>query len=69
MFVTKEKFHFSLICSCYCCLVEEGWALKVAWQFAIQKIVAYKSAVYEKSVFMLDVAHGSCVSTRMWNGW
>ena len=29
-FVTKEKHHFSLICSFYCCLVKEGGALKVA---------------------------------------
>ena len=28
--ITKEKFHFSLIRSFYCCLVKEGWALNVA---------------------------------------
>ena len=31
MFIVKEKLHFSLICIFYCCLVKEGWALKVAW--------------------------------------
>ena len=30
MFIAKEKLHFSLICSFYCCLVKGGWALKVA---------------------------------------
>ena len=29
-FITKEKLHFSLICSFYCCLMKKGWALKVA---------------------------------------
>ena len=29
-FITKEKLHFSLIYSFYCCLVKERWALKVA---------------------------------------
>ena len=26
----KAKIHFSLICSFYYCLANEGWALKVA---------------------------------------
>ena len=43
-FVTKEKFHFSLTCSFYYCLVKEGWALKVAWQLVIQGLFAYKGA-------------------------
>ena len=30
MFITNEKLHFSLICSCYYCLVKKDWALKVA---------------------------------------
>ena len=36
--VTKEKLHFSLICSFCCCLVKKCWALK----FAYQGLVAYK---------------------------
>ena len=28
--IAKEKLHFSLICSFYCCLVKRGWALEVA---------------------------------------
>ena len=47
-FITKEKPHFSLIYSFYCCLVKEGWALKVASQFAIQGLVAYKPVAYKK---------------------
>ena len=47
-YFTKEKLHFSLICSFCCCLVKNGWALKVAEQFAIRGLVAYKSVVYKK---------------------
>ena len=42
MILTKWKLHFSLISSFYCCLVKEGWTLKVAQQFAMQGIVAYE---------------------------
>ena len=28
--IAKEKLHFSLICSFYCCIVKRGWALEVA---------------------------------------
>ena len=38
MIITKWKLHFSLISSFYCCLVKEGWTLKVA----MQGLVAYK---------------------------
>ena len=41
---TKEKLHFSFICSFYCCLVNEIWALKVAKQFANVGLVAYKKS-------------------------
>ena len=47
-YFTKEKLHFSLICSFCCCLVKKGWALKVAEQFAIRGLVAYKPVVYKK---------------------
>ena len=47
-FITKEKLHFSLICSFYGFLVKKGRALKVAWQFAIRELVAYKPAAYKK---------------------
>ena len=47
MFITKGKPHFSLISSFYCCLVKEGWALKVALQFVMQGIVAYKPLAYQ----------------------
>ena len=40
--ITKEKLHFSLIYSFYCCLVEEDWALKIAYQFEVWVLVAYK---------------------------
>ena len=46
--ITKENLHFSLICSFYCCLVKRGWALKVAKQFAILGLVAYKPIAYKK---------------------
>ena len=42
MFITKGKPHFSLTSSFYCCLVKEGWALKVALQFVMQGPLAYK---------------------------
>ena len=41
-FATKEKLRFSLIFSFYCSLVKEGWAMKVAYQFAFWGLVAYK---------------------------
>ena len=47
MFIKKKKRLFSLICSFYRCLVKEGWALKVTYQFAIQEVVAYKLVAYK----------------------
>ena len=41
-----ERKRFFLICSFYCWLIKEGWALKVAQQFAIRGLVAYKRAAY-----------------------
>ena len=46
-FIGKEKFHFSLTCSFYCCLKKEGLAMKVAYQLAIQWLVAYKLVAYK----------------------
>ena len=48
MLITKKKLHFSLICSFYFCLVKGGWAMKVAKQFAIQGLIAYKPVGYKK---------------------
>ena len=39
-YFTKEKLHFSRICSFYCCLVKKGGAL--SQQFAIRGLVAYE---------------------------
>ena len=39
----KEK------CSLYCCLMKGVWALKVALQFAVRGLVAYKLVAYEKN--------------------
>ena len=47
-FITKVKLHFSIICSFYCCLEKEGWALKVAYQIAIPGLAAYKPVSYEQ---------------------
>ena len=47
-FIAKEKLHFLSICSFYCCLVKGGWALKVAYQFAMWVLVAYKLVAYKK---------------------
>ena len=44
-----EKLHFSLICSFYCCLMKEGYVLKVAKQFAVPGLVAYKPIAYKKT--------------------
>ena len=49
-FIAKEKLHFSLVCRFSCCLVKEGWTPKVAWQFAIRRLVGYKQFAYEKGV-------------------
>ena len=46
-FIAKEKLHFLSICSFYCCLVKGGWALKVAYQFAMWVLVAYKLVAYK----------------------
>ena len=48
-FLSKGKSHFPLIHSFYCCLVKEGWALKLAEQFAIPGLVAYKPVAYKKN--------------------
>ena len=47
-FITKEKLHFSVTCSFYCCLEKELSALKVAFQFAIRGLVVYKPVTYNK---------------------
>ena len=44
--ILKEKAHFFLICIFYCGLVEKGWSLKVAVQFAVRGLVAYKPVAY-----------------------
>ena len=49
-FITKGKLHFSLIYRFYCCLVKEGWALEIAYQFVIRELVAYKPVAYKKIV-------------------
>ena len=38
----KGKTPLFFICSFYCCLVTEGWTLKVVQQFSIRGLVAYK---------------------------
>ena len=52
-FITKEKLHISLhfspLYSFYCCLMKKGWVLKVAWQFDIQGLAAYKLVAYKKT--------------------
>ena len=48
--ITKGKLYFSLICSFYCWLVKKVWGLKVAKQFAIRGLVAYKLVAYKKSM-------------------
>ena len=48
MFITKEKLHFSLTCSFYCCLVQVTWALQVAERFAVRGLVAFKPVVFKK---------------------
>ena len=45
----KEKLHFSLTCSFLLLLSERGWALKVAYQFAMRALVAYKLVAYKKT--------------------
>ena len=59
-FFIKEKLHFSLICNFGCCLVKEVWALKVALQFAIRGIVAYKLVAHKKvNAIRLDIFEGN----------
>ena len=48
-FIAMEKLHFSLTCSFYCCSVKGGWVLKVAEQFAMRGLVAYKLVAYKKT--------------------
>ena len=50
----------------YFCLMKEGWALKVAQQFGIWWLVAYKTVVYKnikckpkKHVIMREFDHGN----------
>ena len=56
-FIGKEKIHFSLICSFYCCLVKEAWALKVAYQFAVRRLVAYKKAYSDMPISVRAALH------------
>ena len=44
----KGKTPLFFICSFYCCLVKEGWILKVDQQFSIRGLVAYKLIAYKK---------------------
>ena len=48
--IAKEKLHFFVIYSSYCCLIKGGWALKVASQFVIWGLVAYKPVGYKKII-------------------
>ena len=61
-FAIKEKFHF------YCCLVKEGWALKVAQQFTIRGIKSdiqiffsscwsRRNLIHCSSIFFIDSAY------------
>ena len=47
-FITKEKLHFSLICSFFIVASWKSWALKVGQQFATRGLVAYKPIAYKK---------------------
>ena len=42
-FIKKEKLQFFLICSFYCCLVKDDWALKVDLQFAVSELPSHKN--------------------------
>ena len=62
---TLRLLHFSLIFSFYCYLLEKGWAVKVAKQFAIWKLVAYKPVAHKKNkcitIFFVETLHvNSC---------
>ena len=52
-FSRKDKLHFSLTCNFYRCLVNEGWHLKVAWQFVIPGLVTYKPVAYKQYIYRL----------------
>ena len=54
--ITKEKLHFSLVCSFYFCLAKEGWALKAAEQFTMRGLVAYKPVAYKKNLILSAAA-------------
>ena len=56
-FIGKEKIHFSLTYSFYCCLVKEAWVLKVAQQFAIRGLVAYKKAYSDMPISVRVALH------------
>ena len=45
----KGKTPRFFICRFCCCLVKEGWTLKVVQQFAIRGLVAYKLIVSKKT--------------------
>ena len=44
----KGKTPLFFICSFYCCLVKEGWTLKVVRQFSIRGLVDYKKPSVSK---------------------
>ena len=66
--ITKKKLHFSLTCSFYYCLMRRRWALKVAWQFAIRGLFAYKRVAYKKLNLrhLSSVFHVHCLK-RFWS--
>ena len=52
-FFYKGETLPSLACNFYCSLVKECWALKVAWRFSIQGLVASKLVACKESVFQI----------------
>ena len=64
-FITKKKLYFSLTYSFYSCSVKKGSALKVAQQFAIRGLVAYKKSVYQLNDILFAIIpmekHNRCV--------
>ena len=69
--ITKVKLHFSLICSeifnLYCCLVKEDWVLKVAYQFAIRRLVAYKAVACKKNNKCIKMWQWGTRKQQLWN--
>ena len=56
----KGKTPLFFICCFSCCLVNQGWALKVAYQLAIRGLVAYKPVAYKKNqVYLIKMLQES----------